>query len=311
LILRPAAVYEADHLSALALRSKAHWGYDKKFLAACKPELTISQKEVAELPVFVADENGTAKGFYALDLIAKDVIELTFLFVEPEWIGRGVGARLFTHACEKARQLGGRRLVIHGDPNAAPFYFSCGAHQNGTVPSGSIAGRVLPLFELDLTRDNPAVRVVDLTERPTVIGTLVDWFASEWPEYARRRGRNGLQQDFEDALAAEPLPRVWLAVSDRTPVGTVALRETSVCSHAVRSPWLAGLYVAPEMRGQGIGNLLVFTLLSHASGLGYREIFAGIRRRGRLFCDPDWEELERTDVHGESVLIVRKQLSSL
>ena len=38
--LRAARPEEAAAISALALRSKAHWGYDEAFLAACRAELT-------------------------------------------------------------------------------------------------------------------------------------------------------------------------------------------------------------------------------------------------------------------------------
>src|SRR5687768_14923343 len=56
--IRRARPDEAEHLTALTLRSKAHWGYDADFMAACVPSLTITSERIAtpgEL-VFVAED---------------------------------------------------------------------------------------------------------------------------------------------------------------------------------------------------------------------------------------------------------------
>ena len=44
--IRLARPDEADHLTALATRSKAYWGYDASFMEACVPALTISPERL-------------------------------------------------------------------------------------------------------------------------------------------------------------------------------------------------------------------------------------------------------------------------
>jgi len=41
-------------------------------------------------------------------------------------------------------------MVIQGDPHATRFYVAAGGVRSGTRPSGSIAGRTLPLFVIAL-----------------------------------------------------------------------------------------------------------------------------------------------------------------
>ena len=53
--IRRARPEEAGVLSALALRSKAHWGYDADFLAACRDDLTLIPEEIATSMVYVLD----------------------------------------------------------------------------------------------------------------------------------------------------------------------------------------------------------------------------------------------------------------
>ncbi|HXO91994.1 MAG TPA: GNAT family N-acetyltransferase, partial [Stellaceae bacterium] len=73
------------------------------------------------------------------------------LFVEPRRTRAGVGRRLLRHAIAEARQRGARRLTILSDPFAAGFYQRNGATRIGEAPSDAVPGRMLPLFEIDLT----------------------------------------------------------------------------------------------------------------------------------------------------------------
>ena len=72
----------------------------------------------------------------------------TTLWVEPAWIGKGVGSRLFATACEQARRLGATTLEWEAELNAVGFYERMGGRflreQMGDW------GRPLPVMGLDL-----------------------------------------------------------------------------------------------------------------------------------------------------------------
>ncbi|HEX4904830.1 MAG TPA: bifunctional GNAT family N-acetyltransferase/class I SAM-dependent methyltransferase [Acidimicrobiales bacterium] len=139
--IRPARPGEEAALTELAMRSKAHWGYDDAFMAACRDELTIRPEHLPRIDV--ADLDGRIVGMVRLE---HEAIE--DLFVEPDAIGTGVGGELFRHAVRRAATEGMSRLLIDADPNAEGFYAAMGAVKVGESPSGSIAGRVLPQLEL-------------------------------------------------------------------------------------------------------------------------------------------------------------------
>ncbi|MFS0696204.1 GNAT family N-acetyltransferase [Streptomyces nitrosporeus] len=142
---------DAAALTALALRSKAHWGYDEEFLAACREELAMEPAEVTSRRTAVAERDGRILGFATLEgRPPRGAVGM--MFVEPDAIGQGVGRLLFSRTAAEARRLGFRTLTIDADPNAEPFYTAMGAVRVGAVPSGSIPGRVLPLLELTLGR---------------------------------------------------------------------------------------------------------------------------------------------------------------
>ncbi len=150
--IRPARPDEADALSALCMRSKAHWGYDAAFMALSRPSLTITPDLIASGRVRVAeDEDGTLLGMSSVAPLPEDgCYDLLHLFVEPRAIRTGAGRALFDAAAAMAKSHGARTLAIFADPNAAEFYRRVGARDAGEGPSEAIPGRMLPLLHYAL-----------------------------------------------------------------------------------------------------------------------------------------------------------------
>lgn len=145
---RPSAA-EAALLSALALRSKGHWGYDAAFLESCRDELTLSADELASRRTRVAVVDGEVAGFSTLEGEPPHG-EIGMLFVDPVHIGRGLGGLLVRDLLARAGEEGFTRLHIDADPSAEAFYLAHGAVRVGEVASGSIPGRVLPQLEMSV-----------------------------------------------------------------------------------------------------------------------------------------------------------------
>ncbi|MDQ4035024.1 MAG: GNAT family N-acetyltransferase [Chloroflexota bacterium] len=146
--VRRARLDEADALSALARRSKAHWGYDADFLERVRGAMTLGADDIDRHEVWVAERDGGVIGFHRI--IPGDPAELEDLWVEPVAIGSGAGRRLFEHAVEIARNSGATALEIDVDPHATGFYERMGAVRIGQTPSALIPGRALPRMRLSI-----------------------------------------------------------------------------------------------------------------------------------------------------------------
>jgi GNAT superfamily N-acetyltransferase len=147
--VRPARTDEADAISALAMRAKAHWGYDPAFLEACRHELSWTPEQIAEQDVLVWEESGALAGATARGGSAPDG-GLWAVFVEPTRHGEGIGRALAEALLARAVAAGFRSLTIAADPNAEGFYRAVGATRIGEVESETRAGRMLPLLRFDL-----------------------------------------------------------------------------------------------------------------------------------------------------------------
>ena len=147
--IRPARPVEAVELTALCLRSKAHWGYDAAFMRQSRAALTVTEAMISSGRVLVAE---TAAGRLAgvaavarLDECGRFVLSL--MFVDPAAIRAGIGRALFKVAVRLAASAGGTSLTILADPFAEAFYRRLGAVRIGEAPSDAIPGRMVPLLE--------------------------------------------------------------------------------------------------------------------------------------------------------------------
>jgi len=149
LIIRAPTIDELSSLSDLCFRSKSVWGYDEKFMEACRGELSFGPSELETTAIALAEINGEPVGV-AQVIVVDGEADLLKLFVEPKALRSGTGKALFVWAIEAAKKLGATRMTIDADPEAAPFYRRMGACDIGQAPSGSVPGRMLPRLVMNL-----------------------------------------------------------------------------------------------------------------------------------------------------------------
>ena len=145
-----AKLEQAEALTQIALAAKRHWGYPERWMELWKPQLTFSPDYLEENESWVAEIAQAPIAFYTL-LEKDEGAWLENLWVLPEWIGKGIGKRLFDHAVELARQRGYKLLQLEADPNAAGFYEKMGMYKIGERRS-EVDGqpRILPIMETRL-----------------------------------------------------------------------------------------------------------------------------------------------------------------
>ena len=136
----------ADHgrLRELTLDSKAHWGYDRDFVRKWAEGLSFESEQER----WVAELDGEIAAWAALVPPARGIAVLDDLWVDPAWLGHGLGSRLFRLAADRARELGASRLEWGAEPNAVGFYEKLGGRK--LRDHVTEWGRVAPWMGLDL-----------------------------------------------------------------------------------------------------------------------------------------------------------------
>jgi len=148
-MIRKAKQTEAEILTALALKSKAYWGYSEADIESWRQDLTVTKQMLENTKVNLFEQNATIAGFYMLNPPENKSIELEMLFVLPKFIGQSIGKKLLIHAINEAKKLKTTTITLLADPNAVPFY----KKQGFTIidkKESSIPNRYLPIMKKEL-----------------------------------------------------------------------------------------------------------------------------------------------------------------
>ncbi|MBL4605423.1 MAG: GNAT family N-acetyltransferase [Flavobacteriaceae bacterium] len=142
-----AVLSDAEILTELAIKSKAHWGYTDAELESWREDLTVTPQMFEDYNVCKYLVNDQIAGFYILNRVNIRTSLLNFLFISPNYIKQGIGHQLLQHAIEYCKGGSSAILNVLSDPNAQAFYAKYGFEVIDEIES-AIPGRFLPEMEL-------------------------------------------------------------------------------------------------------------------------------------------------------------------
>jgi GNAT superfamily N-acetyltransferase len=147
--IRAVAPDEGERLREIAVAAKASWGYDRTRVTEWAAMGDFSPRELARKDVYVASVDEKLVGWMAA-IHQGHALWLDDLWIDPQWMGQGIGSQLFRHAMDVGRQSGAVRMEWKAEPNALGFYEKMGGQyvRDGDL---SLWGRVNPVMGLDLS----------------------------------------------------------------------------------------------------------------------------------------------------------------
>jgi GNAT superfamily N-acetyltransferase len=125
----PADLPAADHVYRRASLSNAG---DRDNLLAHPEYLILGPDGLAEGRTYVAEEDGSVVGF-ATWVDTEGTVELEDLFVDPDWMRRGIATALVERIAAALRARGVERMEVTGNPDALEFYQSVGFLECGVA----------------------------------------------------------------------------------------------------------------------------------------------------------------------------------
>jgi GNAT superfamily N-acetyltransferase len=124
--VRDAVPADVASLQEVFRRSSLSNEDDRANLLAHPETLEFASEAVAELRTRVAtDGDGQVVGFVTVAHSAG-FVELEDLFVDPDWMRRGVGRRLVLDVVDRARRAGVGRVEVTANQHALAFYEDAG-----------------------------------------------------------------------------------------------------------------------------------------------------------------------------------------
>ncbi len=138
----------AEYAVLAGVFRRASWSNegDRAFLSANPHLLELGTDVFDKGRVRVADVDGVIAGF-AVTIDVEGVWELDDLFVDPEWMRRGIGSRLVGDAVAEARRRSVPSIEVTANDHALDFYGRAGFV---VVGEAATLGGTSPRMRLDV-----------------------------------------------------------------------------------------------------------------------------------------------------------------
>ena len=153
-----------------------------------------------------------------------------------------------------------------------------------------------------------SIRIAYLVEHREQIPQIARWFHDEWADLNPGCDLAEVERRIVERARKGAIPLALLAFSGDELIGTVCLKINDLDTRPDLTPWLAGLYVKAERRGQGVGRLLVDAIEHEARALGVAELHLYTPLSEAFYQALGWHTEAHLDYHGHSVALMRKHL---
>jgi GNAT superfamily N-acetyltransferase len=155
-----------------------------------------------------------------------------------------------------------------------------------------------------------SLTIAPLADRPDLISLIASWHWDEWGHH----DPDGSLESWATGLAGRTfrhaIPTTLIAIRKDEPLGSVTLVEHDMSTRTDLSPWLAGLFVHPDHRGQGIGSALLGAAVKLAAELNVPTLYLYTRGAEPFYAAHGWETFGTEFYEGRDVTLMRIALAS-
>jgi predicted N-acetyltransferase YhbS len=150
-----------------------------------------------------------------------------------------------------------------------------------------------------------------VNDHPEAINTIAKWHYDRWhnilPDFTLEKYAAYLPAHYKRG----GIPTLFTAVSEGKVIGTAALDDDNMDTHPALTPWIAGLYVDPEYRKQGVGEALVRRVINEARSAGAKKLYLFTPDREYYLSRFGWRTLFKENYYGEMESVMVLDISPL
>jgi GNAT superfamily N-acetyltransferase len=151
-----------------------------------------------------------------------------------------------------------------------------------------------------------AVEVKQLSECPEHLATVGTWIYEEWwrPKHPSPEVVFALLRTH---TVRDQVPFTVVAFTDGVPVGSCSVVENDCVHRPQYAPWVAAVYVKPELRGRGIASAILQEAAAIAARGGLDGLYLDcLETTAPVYARNGWSILEREVGDKDSVVMLRR-----
>lgn len=150
------------------------------------------------------------------------------------------------------------------------------------------------------------MRIDFLKGYPAYVQALAKGMATHWANILPQENYESRLRKLNTHLNERRIPLAWVAHDGLQVFGTSALRVNDLDAREDLSPWLAGVFVLPEFRRQGVASKLCIHAEKSAWEMGINTLYLHTPDQERFYHERGWQLLGAEQWYGTQTQIMFK-----
>lgn len=149
-----------------------------------------------------------------------------------------------------------------------------------------------------------------LADRPELVAQLAELHYKEWGPM--RPGETLPQRiaRLRDTCGRSGIPLAVVATDGQQLLGSVLLVASDMETRPELTPWVAGVFVLPEFRHQGIGSALMQYITTKVIEMGLPKFYLYTPSAEAFYSRLGWVSIDRCTEKGVPVVVMSKSLAT-
>ncbi len=151
------------------------------------------------------------------------------------------------------------------------------------------------------------MQIDSIADHLNLVALIAQWHFAEWG-HPDPLDLSSTLEEWTEGLCQRTrrvqIPATYVALENNELLGSVTLVEHDILTRPDLSPRLAGVYVSPAHRHQGIGSVLVRHAVQQAARMGVKRLFLYTHPAREFYEKLGWHLLAEDEYEGQSVAIM-------
>lgn len=148
------------------------------------------------------------------------------------------------------------------------------------------------------------MKIEYLADHPKFLPTLAQWQHGEWGHLRPGDSVEARMARLQSSIERDRIPLTVAAHENGELLGSASLISHDMETRLELTPWLAGVFLAPEYRRRGIGAALVRRIMAEASALNIALLYLYTVHSETFYASLGWSLQEHTGYRDQNVAIM-------
>ena len=142
------------------------------------------------------------------------------------------------------------------------------------------------------------------------LATVAQWLFNQWGHKNPNNTIETVIEKLSQKRSSNGLESTFVAIDSSAPIGVCRLTSADMSVKPELSPWLASVFVPPELRHKNIGRSLCEHCFQYAINKDFSQLYLYTPDKEHFYNQMGWQTIEKLNYKNEIVSLMVKDIAN-